>query len=77
MIVKFDDHDYIDMSKVVAMRLSNKGDKGILVFEGERIVVGPSVYKMLESMYLWLHNGHIYGEGKKKVKTVVLREEGE
>ena len=73
MIVKFDEHDYIDMEKVVALRKSPKG-VGVIIFEGERILVGATAYKIIESMYLWLHNNHIYGVDKKPLKTVVVKE---
>ena len=75
MILKFEDRGYIDMSEVVAMRWQPSVHRGVIVFNGERIVVNKTEYDKIEQGYLWLHKTHIHEDNKKYL--LVQREKGE
>jgi hypothetical protein len=70
MILQFDEHDYCDVEKIVALRWLPRKQAGVVVFEGDRIIVNRTEYDKIEDAYRWVHHTHMYGPDKKVIKLV-------
>lgn len=75
MILQFDEHDYIDISKIVALRWLPIKNIGTVVFEGERLATTRTDFNKIEEAFLWYHLTHIYGPDKKVIKLVKVKGE--
>jgi hypothetical protein len=76
MIVEFSDREYVDVTKIVALRWVETKHKGIVVFSGERIVLNKTEYQLVEDAYRWLHKRSLYGKDLV-IKKLVQRDKGE
>jgi hypothetical protein len=75
MILQFSEHEYVDVSKIAALRWLEVANKGVVVFDGERIMLNNKDFDIVETAYRWFHKSHMYDEGMRKIKLV--RREGE
>ena len=75
MILQFNEHDYVDITEIRAMRWFPEKELGIIVFSGERIAVEKEQYDKIEQSFLWHHKVALYGPDYKKVKLVQVKGE--
>jgi hypothetical protein len=77
MILQFDEHDYCDVEKIVALRWLPRKGAGVIIFEGDRIIVGRTEYTKIEDAYRWAHSSHMYGPDKRVIKLVEKKGEND
>lgn len=68
MILEFGEHEYIDVEAIIALRWFPTKNRGIAVFNGERIALQHSDFQIVESAYNWVHKSHIYDRQLKPKK---------
>jgi hypothetical protein len=72
MILEFADREYVDVEAIVCLRWFPQTNKGVAVFNGERISLSKMDFEKVEDAYRWIHKTSIYGNDKK-VKRLVER----
>ena len=69
MILEFSKHNYVDVDKIIALRWMEEQGAGIVVVDGEKIVVrNREHFDVIETGYLYKNKSFIYGDKMKKLR---------
>jgi hypothetical protein len=68
MILSFAERSSVDVDNIVAIRWFDEQNKGLIIFNGERMVVEEDEFKIIEKAYYWLHKDHMYDKDLKRGK---------
>jgi len=79
MILEFSDHNYIDVDKIIALRWFEERGVGIVVLDGEKIVVeNKAHFDIIETGYIYKNKSFMYDDKMKKMRfTKRTLQEGE
>jgi hypothetical protein len=69
MILEFQDHEYVDMDKVMGLRWVEDPGAGIIILDGNKMVVQTKeAFDVIEAAFIYLHKSHMIDDKLKKVR---------
>jgi len=69
MILEFSKHNYVDVDKIIALRWLEDQGVGIIVLDGEKIVVqNKAHFDIIESGYIYKNKSFIYDDKMKRLR---------
>lgn len=69
MILQFNDHNYLDVDKIQALRWMREQNAGVVVLDGEKIVVqAREDFDVIETAYIYKNKTVMYDDRMKKMR---------
>jgi len=77
MVLEFSKHNYIDIDKIVSLRWFEQQGVGIVIFNGEKIVIeNREHFDIIETGFIYSKKSYMCDDEMKKIRFI-KKEEGE
>lgn len=75
MVLEINSDTFINVDEIVAMRWLSSKNRGLIVFNGERMSFEKEEFNLIRQAFLWLHKEHTYGKDYKLLRYMYKKGE--